>query len=75
MNTRIDERGRHKAGCGCGFCKNMGSFGKKKDEPKDEADDDKKPANEARTHIRGQRPAKLSDSRRATSIVSSLLED
>lgn len=26
--------GRHKAGCQCGFCKNMGSFGKKK--PKDD---------------------------------------
>lgn len=39
--TELHERGAHKAGCTCGFCKNKGSFGKKKDgEEKDEDDDD-----------------------------------
>jgi hypothetical protein len=36
--VRLDEGG-HKAGCTCGFCKNKGTFGKKK---KAEKDDDKK---------------------------------
>lgn len=31
--------GKHKAGCQCGFCKNKGSFGKKKKEEKDEKDE------------------------------------
>lgn|SRR5574337_273275 len=39
MSMQLDERGRHKAGCTCGFCKNMGSFGKKKDD----GEKDKKP--------------------------------
>ncbi len=34
--VRIDE-GKHKAGCQCGFCKNKGTFGKKKD--KDDGDE------------------------------------
>ena len=33
--VRIDEGG-HKAGCQCGFCKNKGTFGKKKKEDKEE---------------------------------------
>lgn len=34
--------GKHKAGCQCGFCKNKGSFGKKKDKEKEvtEGDDE-----------------------------------
>jgi hypothetical protein len=32
--------GRHKAGCQCGFCKNMGSFGKKKPKDNDSGPDD-----------------------------------
>ena len=43
--VRLDEGG-HKAGCTCGFCKNKGNFGKKKDkkydDKKDKKDDDKK---------------------------------
>lgn len=41
--TQADvQEGGHKAGCGCGFCKNKGSFGKKKEdaEKKDEKPDD-----------------------------------
>lgn len=30
MSKELNERGRHREGCQCGFCKNMGSFGKKK---------------------------------------------
>ena len=37
--------GKHKAGCQCGFCKNKGSFGKKKAE--DEKPDEKKPTAES----------------------------
>lgn len=33
--------GRHKPGCQCGFCKNMGSFGKKKDKEKEEPEEPK----------------------------------
>lgn len=36
----LNERG-HKAGCTCGFCKNKGSFGKKKKDEGSEGDDDK----------------------------------
>ena len=32
--------GKHKAGCQCGFCKNMGSFGKKKKEVDEGEDED-----------------------------------
>lgn len=32
---RLDE-GKHKTGCECGFCKNKGTFGKKKDEDKED---------------------------------------
>ncbi len=41
--------GRHKAGCQCGFCKNMGSFGKKKTDDKadDKSDDEQKPTAES----------------------------
>ena len=34
--------GGHKAGCACGFCRNKGRFGKKKDEPKKEPDSEPK---------------------------------
>lgn len=37
----LQERGRHKDGCQCGFCKNMGSFGKKKKEGGEKADEPK----------------------------------
>jgi hypothetical protein len=33
--------GRHKAGCQCGFCKNMGKFGKKADDKPEGDDEDK----------------------------------
>jgi hypothetical protein len=36
----IVSEGKHKAGCTCGFCKNKGSFGKKKDEEKEQKDVD-----------------------------------
>jgi hypothetical protein len=36
----LSERGAHKAGCECGFCKNKGSFGKKKEEGSDEGKGD-----------------------------------
>ena len=39
--VRIDEAG-HKAGCSCGFCKNKGTFGKKKTDKKDDKKADKK---------------------------------
>lgn len=39
----LNEKG-HRAGCTCGFCKNMGRFGKKKDDAKPE---DKKPTAES----------------------------
>ena len=42
MNQNLNERGAHKAGCECGFCKNKGSFGKKKDADKDKSDGDEK---------------------------------
>jgi hypothetical protein len=35
----LDE-GKHKAGCGCGFCKNKGTFGKKKKEDVEEGSHD-----------------------------------
>ena len=41
---QLNEKG-HKAGCQCGFCKNKGSFGKKKTEEK--PDDEKKPTAES----------------------------
>lgn len=40
---QLNEKG-HKAGCQCGFCKNKGSFGKKKTEEKP---DEKKPTAES----------------------------
>ena len=43
-NMKVTE-GKHKAGCQCGFCKNKGSFGKKKAE--DEKPDEKKPTAES----------------------------
>jgi len=45
--VRLNEGG-HKAGCGCGFCKNKGTFGKKKDDKKDKnggEKEDKKKSN------------------------------
>ena len=33
--------GRHRAGCQCGFCKNMGKFGKKADDKPEGDDEDK----------------------------------
>jgi len=39
-NVNLTE-GKHKAGCQCGFCKNKGSFGKKKEEDTDEEKKDK----------------------------------
>jgi hypothetical protein len=39
MKTIMTERGGHKAGCQCGFCKNKGSFGKKKDGDANKKDD------------------------------------
>lgn len=41
IKALIAEAG-HKAGCTCGFCKNKGSFGKKKEKP-DEKDEPKEP--------------------------------
>ena len=38
--VRIDEGG-HKPGCTCGFCKNKGTFGKKKDKKEDKGADKK----------------------------------
>lgn len=54
MSTQIDERGRHRAGCECGFCKNMGNIhkkGKDGDEKKDA--DNKEPTNENKNWIKG----------------------
>lgn len=40
MNAKkVITEGGHKAGCTCGFCKNKGSLGKKKDEKADKAED------------------------------------
>lgn len=45
--------GRHKPGCTCGFCKNMGRFGKKKDDaPKDEPKDEPKTESRARAIVK-----------------------
>lgn len=38
MKNKSIQEGRHAAGCSCGFCRNLGSFGKKK------SDDNKKEA-------------------------------
>ncbi len=35
MSKELNERGRHREGCQCGFCKNMGKLGKKKDDGED----------------------------------------
>ena len=40
--TNLVKEGKHKAGCQCGFCKNKGSFGKKKEDPKDKGETDEK---------------------------------
>lgn len=40
MLNPVNERG-HPAGCSCGFCKNKGSFGKKKEEPETEEEPEK----------------------------------
>ena len=48
IRPKLNEGG-HKAGCQCGFCKNKGSFGKKKKEDGEEAKgkDDKEPTAES----------------------------
>lgn len=72
---RLNEK--HKAGCGCGFCKNKGSFGKKKTD--DKAKDDTK-EKEATTESRinwSQRLAALRKRRGepvAESIVRKMLD-
>lgn len=40
QNGMVLSEGKHKAGCECGFCKNMGSFGKKKKVEEDGGGDD-----------------------------------
>lgn len=47
----LSERGAHKAGCQCGFCKNKGSFGKKKEEGEGEGDDKKEEKMESRRPV------------------------
>ena len=42
IKAMISEGG-HKAGCTCGFCKNKGSFGKKKKESEKEGDEPEEP--------------------------------
>jgi len=44
IKAMISEGG-HKAGCTCGFCKNKGSFGKKKKEDNKEPEEPKEPEN------------------------------
>lgn len=39
IGEEVLEEGKHKAGCQCGFCKNKGNIGKKKEEPKDEPEE------------------------------------
>jgi hypothetical protein len=39
--VRLNE-GKHKSGCGCGFCKNKGTFGKKKKEDTEDKKQDEK---------------------------------
>lgn len=40
--SNVLKEGKHKAGCQCGFCKNKGSFGKKKDKAKDKDEGEEK---------------------------------
>ena len=40
QNGTVLAEGKHKAGCECGFCKNKGSFGKKKKEVEEGEDED-----------------------------------
>lgn len=63
--------GGHKAGCKCGFCTNKGKFGKKADD--DSAKDDKKDST-AESLIRRKTAAPRVENRRASKIVSSMLD-
>lgn len=56
----IVSEGKHKAGCTCGFCKNKGSFGKKKEVEKDQEDVDesKIPVNFKKDKEKGNVPVK-----------------
>jgi len=47
MQTAINERGGHKKGCQCNFCKNLGSFGKKKKDDEAESKETKEPTAES----------------------------
>ena len=64
--------GGHKAGCKCGFCANKGKFGKKADDDT-KAKDDKKES-KAESLIRRKAATPRVESRRASKIVSSMLD-
>ena len=64
--------GGHKAGCKCGFCLNKGKFGKKADD--DSAAKDDKKESKAESLIRHKTPSPRLENRRASKIVSTLLD-
>jgi hypothetical protein len=47
------KEGKHKAGCQCGFCKNKGSFGKKKEDDKTNVDEKPEKLTETKCRIKG----------------------
>ena len=65
--------GGHKAGCKCGFCANKGKLGKKADDADKAKKDDKKDST-AESLIRRKAVAPRVESRRASKIVSSMLD-
>lgn len=69
--TGLLGEGAHKPGCTCGFCKNKGSFGRKKDKPKSEDDEgglDSGDSTESGTDF------KPSEGQTAQSVADRLLE-
>ena len=59
----IVSEGKHKAGCTCGFCKNKGSFGKKKEEEQKDVDESKIPVNFKKDDEKGNVPIKSKKSK------------
>lgn len=66
--------GGHKAGCKCGFCANKGKFGKKADDDTKAKDDKKESTAESLIRRKTATPAPRTESRRASKIVSSMLD-
>lgn len=66
--------GGHKAGCKCGFCANKGKLGKKADDDTKAKDDKKESTAESLIRRKTATPAPRTESRRASKIVSSMLD-